>query len=213
MQKNSLPNVWIAIIIIVLLAVAGVLTYQFLGKQEEEVKTPEKKLIDKTIGWTVYQNGVFGYSFKYPGDKFKVEEGKDIEGEEVTSLKAKEIIVSTCNIPGIEIKVGPLNNAWHLKGSMIWTYGAAQKEPSSQVIDCEVAKKNVTMEDIFLEEDIEAIKIYNKEGIINWYTPYRYSFFFTAKDRAFIISFIQPEDYPTDYLPIFEQILSTFKVL
>ncbi len=206
MNCRSFSKIWVVVVVIALVAVAG-LTYQYL-KNPEKSKFPAKETVKaETADWDTYQNDLLGYSFKYPANQFEIEESKDIEGESVTYIKAISISV----FPDIRINVVSLDKGEHLKKSIIWTYGAAASGTSSSIIDCESAKKNVETEDVLLNEDIEAIKIYNKNGVVDWSNLYWYTFFFIKKDKAFTVTLIRPENYSDEYIPLFYKIISTFE--
>mgnify|MGYP000400851006 CR=1 FL=1 len=56
------------IVILVALAAGGILAWQFLWTPKEEIKAPEKGIVDETANWKTYKNEKYGYEIKYPAD-------------------------------------------------------------------------------------------------------------------------------------------------
>jgi len=66
-QKGIASALAIIIVIIIgIIAIGGVLAYQYLAKTEpEEQPSP----LDATVDWNVYRNEQYGYKIKYPSDE------------------------------------------------------------------------------------------------------------------------------------------------
>lgn len=72
-NKGISTLIGILIIVVFALIVGGVLVWQYLGVQKEElklaeIKVPEKTTTDETAGRKIYRNEEYGFEVKYPRD-------------------------------------------------------------------------------------------------------------------------------------------------
>ena len=200
----------IIVIIAAILAVGGVLAYQYWLAPKEEVKAPGEGVEDETANWKIYTNNDYGFEIKYPSTdweaKYNSPNGflffrKDNE-EAVTSCFSMG-----CAVPVISIVFQPYDSVesfwlWEIIGQK------PEKKPPLKVPFDEKIKKEV----VFIGNQ-KVIKVDTTDpNFPNWQNWYYV--IDSPKIRSLVIFSVETnEKEPISYEFIVEKMLSTFRFL
>ncbi len=82
-QKGIVSSLAIIIIIAIgIIAIGGVLAYQYLWAPEEKIEEEKEVPKDETAGWKTYRNTEYGFEFKYP-EEWKIIDEENPENPSV----------------------------------------------------------------------------------------------------------------------------------
>lgn len=85
MSNQAFSKIWIIVILIMLIA-GGILVWKYSEEKVKmpEEKTPEEVVTDETINWKAYQSPTMGFFMKYPPDWTTTPEGVESGGKRMT---------------------------------------------------------------------------------------------------------------------------------
>ena len=192
----STPIAIIIVIIVAILAVGAVLVYQYYW-QPQTAPAPPEPSADETANWKTYRNEEYGYEIKYPQNLQKKEISDAVSFSALNKDKRN-----------IEDFIFMIFYSKDLKTEI--------KDRRKELFNSKTFRTENAKEEEILLDNITATKLSAKIFSLLPELNFEYSdqidIFIGEDKNLHIFGFISPEN-ESEYLIIFDQMLSTFRFL